>query len=495
MSIEDLRRERERLQHVLDLARGVNSSRGLADLLEACFQGLAGALTYDEAGLLLEEGEAFRAFFVARTEDGLLQDEAVFERVDAPMTRSVLEGGKPLRLGDLTDPETVKRYQPRTHVTNPDDPSVMRAFMAVPVRADPVAGVLSVQSATPDVYTESDLEHLATLAELIAVALKRVRWDEHEAILQGLGRIGRHASDSQRFFESLLDCAVTAFKGTAGAVWEAVEGRFTLRGAAGVELLPEAGAEELLRSLLPEDGAASSFRSPTEAAEPLRGALAAAGLETLLAVPLTAPCFEGLVLVAANRRFTQWDLDRAGFMQRELVPHLENLALYRRLAEEAIRDPLTGAFNRRYFMMKADEVITHASRYSHPLAFLVVDLQRFSEVNNTYGHQTGDRVLAIVAATFQRNLRASDTFFRVGGDEFVLLLPQADSEAARRTAERCAAALAAEPELARYGVMANIGWAAYPDDGKELDALLEVGDRRMYTAKAAGEAVFEPMGE
>jgi diguanylate cyclase (GGDEF)-like protein len=169
--------------------------------------------------------------------------------------------------------------------------------------------------------------------------------------------------------------------------------------------------------------------------------------------------------------------------------------LYRKLAEEAIRDPLTGAFNRRYFIMKAEEALSHAARYGHTVALLVVDLQRFSDVNDEFGHKTGDRVLALVANAFTQSLRASDTFFRIGGDEFVMLLPQADTDAAKRAAERCAAALPAEPELARYSVRANVGWAVYPADGATVDDLLETGDRRMYVAKTAGEDVYDPAQE
>ncbi len=476
-------RDAERIRHVLALARAVNSARHLGELLQAASRHLADALDFDEAYLLLEEGDSFRVFVIAPV--SLMQQELVIPASGAPLTTKVLRGGHPLLLGDMTEPETARRYHSRVWDPDPESPNPMHAYMAVPVRAEPVSGVLTVQSSRPGLYDASDLDDFATLGELIGAALQRVRWQDHADMLQRVAQLGRHIQEGD-FFRALVETARSAWKGTDGALWENHRNAW-------VERAEQTGSvDAALAGLLAEQDSPSFFNSYEDMPEALRGQMEARTCPTALVVPLRASAFKGVVAVGGATGFTQWDLEQARFMARELEPYLENLVLYRKLEEEAIRDPLTGAFNRRYFMLKAAEALSQAKRYEQKLGLLMVDLQRFSDVNNTYGHQAGDRVLVEVARCFQESLRDSDLFFRVGGDEFVLLLPYADRAAAAQAANRCAEQLAAQPELSRYSVRANIGYAIYPEDGTDMDALWEAGDHRMYVAKAAGQAVYAP---
>lgn len=480
------RRQGERTRHALALAQAVCSAAGLRELLLACSRGLLGALPFDEAYLLLEEGEAFRVFAIVPRMDGETPSELVWS--EAPLTRRVLDSGVPLYVPDLGDPDAARRYAPRVYDPDPTAPQPMRSYMAAPIRTDAVSGVISVQASRSDAYTEADLQQLATLAELIGVALRRARWEERDAILQRIGRLGRYAQSAD-VSAPLLDIALASFSATLGVLCE--------RATHGWRCATSGGGEEDLRAMWPlldqlfEAGEPRSFNSFAEMPPALVSGLEARGCSTVLLVPLRSSSFSGVIMLCGGVGFTEWDRSRAKFMARELVPHLENIALYRKLEEEAIRDPLTGAFNRRYFMLKAAETIAAAKRYEQSVGLLIVDLQRFSSVNNTHGHQTGDRVLCRITECFQTSLRESDLFFRIGGDEFVGLLPHATRQSASIAARRCAAALSRDEELARYAVAANIGFSIYPDDGEDLGALLEVGDARMYAAKAAERAVYE----
>src|SRR3989441_13171946 len=99
----------------------------------------------------------------------------------------------------------------------------------------------------------------------------------------------------------------------------------------------------------------------------------------------------------------------------------------KRLELNAVTDPLTGLYNRRLFAETFEKELNRARRYSQPLGLVTLDLHRFKEVNDKHGHPRGDDVLRAAAATLKKALRTSDSAFRIGGDEFALLLPQTDS--------------------------------------------------------------------
>ena len=102
----------------------------------------------------------------------------------------------------------------------------------------------------------------------------------------------------------------------------------------------------------------------------------------------------------------------------------------------AATDPLTGLYNRRFFDDYFEKELNRSIRYSHRLALVAFDLHRFKEVNDRFGHQQGDVLLQMAAATLRKSLRTSDYAFRIGGDEFALLLPQTDTEQASALSRR-----------------------------------------------------------
>jgi len=170
---------------------------------------------------------------------------------------------------------------------------------------------------------------------------------------------------------------------------------------------------------------------------------------------------------------------------REAATRLESET--RRLMHEALRDPLTGLANRRAIMQDGGRVLTEAHFTGEPATLFIVDVDHFKRVNDTWGHAFGDRVLQEVGAQVRRLLREEDLWGRLGGEEFVALLPQADAPEALRAAERVRQGiegLAVGEEGVQ--VTASIGVASFPVDGTTLDALLETADHRMYAAKERG---------
>lgn len=161
-----------------------------------------------------------------------------------------------------------------------------------------------------------------------------------------------------------------------------------------------------------------------------------------------------------------------------------------RLLHLAARDRLTGVYNRGQFDVAIEFEVDRAMRMGYELAIAVLDLDHFKNINDTYGHAAGDRVLVEVAARLARSMRATDMIARYGGEEFVVLFPQTNRAAAAVRVETLRAQIAAFPMLTPEGqeltITCSAGIAELPLDGLDAGTLLARADRRLLAAKRAG---------
>src|SRR5215475_10565878 len=169
------------------------------------------------------------------------------------------------------------------------------------------------------------------------------------------------------------------------------------------------------------------------------------------------------------------------------VPVLLEYDELKRIQLNAVTDPLTGLYNRRLFAESFEKELTRARRYGLPLGIVILDLHRFKEVNDKYGHPRGDDVLRAAATTLQKALRTSDSAFRIGGDEFALLLPQTDAAQALALSRRVETVFAEilQPLQLAISVTMDHGVGTYPQDGEQADQLVRVADERLYRLKHA----------
>jgi diguanylate cyclase (GGDEF)-like protein/PAS domain S-box-containing protein len=168
---------------------------------------------------------------------------------------------------------------------------------------------------------------------------------------------------------------------------------------------------------------------------------------------------------------------------------IEHHAAYERLLHQGFHDALTGLPNRLLLADRLKQALARAERNHTQVAFLSIDLDRFKDINDTLGHDTGDLFLRQISARLATRVRASDTLARTGGDEFTLILPDLqDMRDAGRVAESLTTSLRDPFQLEHHTLYgsASVGIAIYPRDGKDSDTLQRNADRAMYRAKAQG---------
>jgi diguanylate cyclase (GGDEF)-like protein len=167
----------------------------------------------------------------------------------------------------------------------------------------------------------------------------------------------------------------------------------------------------------------------------------------------------------------------------------------RELESQAHTDALTGLGNLRQLQKQLAHLLELHKRYGHPFGVLLMDIDGLKRINDSHGHQAGDRVLMQVAMSLQRSIRTVDVAARLGGDEFCVLAPEQEPDAAATLADRLANAVreeVASPDEPPVSI--SIGVAACPSHGNDAETLIDTADRAMYRAKAAGDnyALGEP---
>jgi diguanylate cyclase (GGDEF)-like protein len=183
------------------------------------------------------------------------------------------------------------------------------------------------------------------------------------------------------------------------------------------------------------------------------------------------------------------DLPAALLFAGQVAVALENARLYRRIQDLAVRDELTGVYNRRGLFEIGRREAERAARFGHPLSALLIDIDHFKNVNDTYGHTIGDQVLRAFAACCRQNVREVDVVGRMGGEEFIILLPETDLTNTHKAAERLRSRILENGFVTDAGevhVTASFGVAEYKDSIQDMDELYRQADEALYKAKNSG---------
>jgi diguanylate cyclase (GGDEF)-like protein len=171
---------------------------------------------------------------------------------------------------------------------------------------------------------------------------------------------------------------------------------------------------------------------------------------------------------------------------------LDTAAQYEEMQFLAEHDPLTRLYNRRAFSERLELESARSVRYDHPLALVLCDLNGFKALNDVHGHAAGDEALEQIGAVLRSGLRRADAAYRIGGDEFAMILPETTAEDAVAVSDRVSAAMTSAFTGKMAGLGASFGVAVCPHDGASPQALFRAADAAMYAAKRPGEGFALP---
>jgi diguanylate cyclase (GGDEF)-like protein len=339
-----------------------------------------------------------------------------------------------------------------------------------------------VTTAGRDEFAELGAE-FNKMSHQLEARLEELR-QERARLETSLRRIGQtFASNLDR--DRLLEIVVrTAIDGVG-----ADGGRASARPEPDAELAEAARAGTL-------DGALDAMRRAEAAALVSReGSEAADGDMHALAQPLVGEAEEVVGVVSVLRRgepFDDRDRELLGYLAGTASVSIQNVDLHEAVQRQAVTDELTGLFNHRRFQEAMVSEAERAKRFGQPMGLVMIDIDNFKQVNDRFGHQTGDRVLAEVARVLRESSREIDAPARYGGEELAVVLPQTDLEGAYQLAERIRKGIASldldlGDDRGALTVTASLGVASLPQSALEPRRLLAAADAALYEAKRTGK--------
>jgi len=432
--------------------------------------------------------------FLGRDGDGNRLDELV--GYGSTLVERVLQARKPIVVTGSDEGAALGSQSAIAHG--------LRSIMVAPLLAKgQLRGVVYLDSrAAKGVFTGDDVDILAAITGQVALFLETARAAQLEVAVRA---VERERDVAQLLHDLMMDQSgsldpVQVLDGLAGAVSRALGVRtvvllrqdpqrgLVVTASRGLPDLEGTLDDPRLHELL---AARPAPRGSTVSGTGGAPAVLGPGARAWLTVPLRMreePF--GLLLVArdADVPWTDAEVEIAGTVGSQGMIALEKAQLFDQVQRLATQDPLTGLFNRRRFFEVCEQHVELAHRYGQAMAALMVDIDHFKVINDTYGHPVGDEVIRQVAARLAATVRRSDVLGRYGGEEFAVLLTETDLARALDAALQMHAAVGERPvETTAGGISVTISVGlATPRAVADVQLLLSTADQALYTAKRGG---------
>lgn len=489
---EEMKGYQGRLKGVYELSRRFAHAQDLDELIKIAVEILRETFRYEHVVIFLKEGKEL----VLRQHETLLPQEEIllenFQRLplEEGICGWVARNGRPALVEDV-------RQDPRYVVGHP----LLRSELAVPIPGEEeVLGVISLESTALGAFTQKDLELLQALADQLGIAMQNLRRQEEQAWTTQFLQELNEAKDLHTLLERVLQRTIDLLrpKANAGSVLMYDEERQGFEFVAAInrnldrlkkafyreeeisDFLQEQGFQILTRTLQLRHPA--TRRLYEETGEPVPG--------STISLPIRDPdsdsviAFFNLNHLEEEGVFTEEDLKKLEKFVPEIVTALLRARDQEKLRIRAMRDALTNVYNRHYLHEVIQRELGQARRCHYSVALLMIDFDNFYQINNRYGHLTGDRILRESAQLFQQNVREGDIVVRYGGDEFLILLPYTSREEAERIGQRLKECLSEHDFQVPERIAIEIGVAEWdPRSPKRFEEILEEADRWMYRAR------------
>ena len=477
------------------------------ELLTEIGQAISSHLNQDEVlrTVQVELGQIFDAstFYIAFQEEDEIHFELEIEggiilpkrsrRVGNGLTEHIIRTGEPLLIE--SDLEQTRAKLGVDFVP----PQPARSFCAVPIflggKSVGVMAALSTERESQ--FMARDLEVMQTVARQLGVAIENARLfteeqrrARHLAFLNNISKMAISSEDAEQMMADIVREIQKNFH------YDHIGIGIMDYAAKDIEIKAEAGttSQTLGRRIAVGSGVLGKVaRTQVSALVQNAGPGQLAGVlpesRAVLCLPITyGESLLGVLNVESRdeNAFAPQDVLILNTLADLLATALHNSFVFQRLQQQSITDGLTGIKTRRFFWEALSSEWKRASRSGRPFSVVLIDLDKFKEVNDSLGHLEGDLVLARVGRLLEQKCRQSNVVARYGGDEFIILMPETGIEQAQVLAERLRLWLATDPMLEEHQITGSFGVASFPVHGFSMEDLIRVADAGMYVAKHAG---------
>jgi diguanylate cyclase (GGDEF)-like protein len=489
------------------------------ELLTEIGQAISSHLNQDEVlrTVQVELGQIFDTsnFYIAFQEDDDIRFELEVEggqtlpkrsrKVCNGLTEYVIRTGQPLLI--QSDLEQVRAKLGADFVP----PGPAKSFCAVPILlGGKPAGVMGALSTEREyVFEARDLAVMKTAAGQLGVAVENARLfteeqrrARHLAFLNNISKTAISSQDAEQMMGEIVRAIQKNFR------YDHIGIGIMDHATKNIEIKAEAGTTSLaLGKRIPVGSgilgkvARSGVTGLVQNAGPGQLGAVLPDSRAVLCLPITySETLLGVLNVESREEnaFDPQDVLILNTLADLLATALHNSFVFQKLQQQSITDGLTGIKTRRFFWEALTSEWKRASRSGRPFSVVVIDLDKFKEVNDTLGHLEGDLVLARVGRLLEQKCRQSNVVARYGGDEFIILMPETGIEPAQVLAERLRLWVATDPMLEEHQITGSFGVASFPLHGFSAEDIIRVADAGMYVSKHAGGnqvSVAEMIGE
>ena len=488
--MHDAQRRTKEYELLTQIGQAISSRLDQDEILKTVHKELGQIFDTGNFYVAFEEGDEIR--FEFDVENGQIMAKRS-RRVDNGLTEYILRTGLPLLI--RSDLEKTRERLGVTYI--PPRPS--KCFCGAPILlGGKPAGVMAAMSMDREhVFEQRDLEVMQTAAGQVSVAVENARLFAEEqrrsrqlAFLNSISKTAISSGDAEQMLLEIVGHLQKNFrfdhigigifdyiskdieiKAEAGTTAKALGKRIPL-GAGILGRVARSGESALVQ---------------TTGEENLQGVLPDS--RSVLCIPIAyGETLLGILNIESHDEdaFSPDDVLIMNTLADLLATALHNSFVFQKLQQQSITDGLTGIKTRRFFWEALTSEWKRASRSGRPFSVVLIDLDKFKEVNDSLGHLEGDLVLARVGRLLEQKCRQSNVVARYGGDEFVILMPETGMDQAHSLAERLRQWLSSDPMLQEHHITGSFGVASFPVHGLSVEDIIRVADSGMYVSKHHG---------